>query len=291
MIDGYDTAALLTGIAISFGGAAAIWAWAWWAPIDGRVRRWAAARAVPLTEATRPYVTTRMRAARRWRSAGVGLAWTAPLLWELVHRSAYADLDAWVVPSLALALYLSGAVAAEVVAARRLPPGRAAMDAREVAAYVPSALLRWPPRLAVASVVVAGWAWSIGAVDDSRAHPAALHVVVAAAVLAGVGASRWIPGYIVSRRQPVVAPEMTRADDALRSWSAHSCLGAILAAQMALLGQQAFGLAYQVGTPLRWALLAVAVTSIALAIGTFQVASGPDWRWTVRRDLPSGAGG
>lgn len=291
MIDGYDTAALVTAALITFGGAAAILAWGWWAPIAGRVERWAAARRVPLTDESEPYVSRRMRAARRWRCTGVAIAWTLPFGWQVLHRSAYARIDGWVVPGLALALYLAGAVAAEVIAARRLPTGGAAVDQREVTAYLPASLLRWPTRLAAASVVLAGSAWLAGPVDDGRSLPAALQAGLAVVSVAVVAPSRWLPRYIVSRRQPFVSSALIRADDGLRSWSAHACVAAVLSAQLLVISQQASGLAHQLATPSRWVLLALALASLAIAIGVVQVVSGPDWRWTVRRDLPSGAGG
>lgn len=293
MIDGYDTTTLVVGTVLFLGSATLIVGWGWLGPLHGRADRWATSRSVVLTDESRPYVMRRLRSARRWRTTAVAIAWVSPWAYQIARRSAYDSLDhAWAV---LLGGYLLGVIGAELWAARRTPRGRGALlEPRDVNQYVTPSLFTWCRRSVIASAAVTsfasfapvqddpttGWVWS------TRTHAA--WSVVAVGLL---GAAHLLARLIVSRRQPYRGEGLTRADDALRSWSAHACVGACLGALLLIVSNQLWNIAaWSDWTLLRWS---GAVTSFAIActaIGTIQVTTGPDWRWTVRRDGLAGEG-
>ena len=286
MIEGYDGGALVAWALASIGGAIVILLWGFVRSVDGRVERWAASRAVPLTAETRPYVTRRLRSSRRWRTAAVVVAWLLPFAWTAAHRSAYATLDVRVVASTLLLGYLAAVLVAEIVAARRLPRGRGAvLDTRRVDQYVPRVLFAWSGRCAATSVAVATAAILVVDPEPGRPFRAATQAALAVASVGALVAARAASTFIVSRRQPVVSRELLRADDALRSWSAHSCIGALLTAQLLALSQQLNDVIVVVDGPVRWVLGAVATVALCAAAGTIQVVGSPEWRWRVRRDV------
>ena len=127
-------------------------------------------------------------------------------------------------------------------------------------------------------------------VDPEAGRPfrAATQAALAVASVGALVAARAASTFIVSRRQPVVSPELLRADDALRSWSAHSCIGALLTAQLLALSQQLNDVISVVDGPLRWFLGAVSAVALFAAVGTVQVVGSPEWRWRVQRDVAIG---
>jgi hypothetical protein len=192
----------------------------------GGLERWAERFGAPLTEETVPYLQAHLRHGLRWRH-GLGAAvFVATSLLPGVASIAWRTSTPRWIALVGFGGYLVGATAAEL---RRwaMPAGRsgrAALVSRRVTDYVPA----WPLRIiGVVSIVVA--ASAAVAMHARRIDPdSARYGESATTLLAGVAAVACVVVLvgvtlltIAGRRQSSDSPELLRADEALRSHSAH----------------------------------------------------------------------
>jgi hypothetical protein len=90
-----------------------------------------------------------------------------------------------------------------------------------------------------------------------------------------------VPRLIVRRRQPFQHADPLRADDALRSWSAHAVTGVLLASMLGAMSIQVGEFRWAELTMLRWFAVPVGFGLMLVAVGSFQLLSSYSWRWRV----------
>ncbi|HEV2809913.1 MAG TPA: hypothetical protein VGV93_05895 [Acidimicrobiales bacterium] len=284
VIDGFDGAALLAA-SLSALVPAGVFLWWGFRPLGRRVDAWAAARGVPLTEQTRPFVTAHLQRARRWRTVGFTLGWLTPYLLVWVTRSAY-DQPAMNPLAVTAGGYLVGALGAELWATRRnRPSGAAVIASRDLDCYVPARAMIWVRGAAAAAAVLAVFNYAVpGKVAGNTAPEPLLLARTVLVALVLVVAAEVLPRLAIRRRQPFVSAELLRADDAVRSWSAHAMTGVLLALLLLTVAGQLFSLGRVMeSTVSRWAFYLLGLAIVAVAIGAFQHLSDYCWRWQVRR--------
>ncbi|HSV67459.1 MAG TPA: hypothetical protein VLJ59_16320 [Mycobacteriales bacterium] len=189
-----------------------------------RLESFAVAHQIPVTEENGPMLVRHLARTRRFR------CWCAAAGWLLAPLPAVAGLPPANPPSWSVLGYLVGALLAELTGRALQPvgPPRADLTPRRVADYVSptarlgpivlavlaplllTARLTWPPR-------DGGWP------SDQQVVGTTVAVVLLAVVL--VCARRWI----ASRRQPALAEDVRRADDALRANAMQTLSGGGLA--------------------------------------------------------------
>lgn len=250
-------------------------------PLGGRVDQWAEARDVPLTAETRPWVTRHLTRARRWRTVGFALGWSSAYVELWIVRSAHEAPE--IVPGwFPVAGYLAGALVAELWAAfRTQPSGAAALTTRRIERYLPTEARRWTWLTAGASVALV----PLYAVVPLREDPwviglerFALQTMVILALLA---ANEVVPRLIVRRRQVFHSPELLRADDALRSWSAHAVTGTFLACMLGALSVQTGELRWAEAKLVQWVAYPTSFGLMIIGYLAFRYLSSYDWRWRV----------
>jgi hypothetical protein len=185
-----------------------------------RVERFARLHALPITVSNGNQAIRYLAVTRRWRTAGLigGLVvsggWTLPD--GRVGGDSLAMFSGWFV----------GALVAEVRVARvPFGPRRAAsLMPRSPAAYLSRAARALLPAATALSLAV-GAATAIAALTGHEVHRVAAlaWLVVTLTTAAAVHAMR---RYILHRPQPVAPPDVTAADDAIRSRSLHVLSGA-----------------------------------------------------------------
>ncbi len=284
IIDGFDGAALLAASLYAL-VPAGLFLWWGFRPLGRRVDAWAAARGVPLTEQTRPFLTAHLQRARRWRTVGFTLGWLTPYLLLWVTRSAYDQPE---VNPLAVTAggYLVGALGAELWATRRSrPSGAAVIASRDLDCYVPARVMIWVRGAAAAAAVLAVVNFAVpGKVAGNTAPEPLLLARTVLVALVLVVAAEVLPRLAIRRRQPFVSAELLRADDAVRSWSAHAMTGVLLALLLLTVAGQLFSLGRVMEpTVTRWTFYLLSLAIVAVAIGAFQHLSDYCWRWQVRR--------
>lgn len=141
---------------------------------------------------------------------------------------------------LGLAGYFAGAFATEVGLARRRSTvlGTASLVPRRIDDYVDSWATRWPLYAVAASVAVAFV--HIAAARDELLLVAALLPLAVVAVAATV---RMSLRYVASRPQPLEAPDLLAADEAIRSASCHVLAGTGTAVASLVVAVQLWALA------------------------------------------------
>ena len=284
IIDGFDWAALLAASLYAL-VPAGLFLWWGFRPLGRRVDAWAVARGVPLTEQTRPFLTAHLQRARRWRTVGFTLGWLTPYLLLWVTRSAYDQPE---VNPLALTAggYLVGALGAELWATgRNRPSGAAVIASRDLDCYVPARVMIWVRGAAAAAALLAVVNFAVaGKVAGNTAPEPLLLARTVLMVLVLVVAAEILPRLAIRRRQPFVSAELLRADDAVRSWSAHAMTGVLLALLLLTVAGQLFSLgSVMEPTVTRWTFYLLSLAIVAVAIGAFQHLSDYCWRWQVRR--------
>ncbi len=280
-IDGLDPTTLVVTTVFSL-VPAILFLWWGFKPMGARIDVWAQARGVPLTDETRPSVTARLHRARRWRTVGFTLGWLAPYAHLWLTRSAF---DQPSLGYLTLVGYVVAALCAELSSPRRSSTsGAAELSVRDVERYLPTAARKWVHVVAGASVA----ATAANALLPQRpaggspdAGGFALGTVV---VLALLVAAEILPRIVVRHAQPFHSSDLLTADDALRSWSAHAVVGALLASMLFVLSRQVMQLGSESNLQLlRWTGPVTGALLFVLGIVAFQSLSGYDWRWHVSR--------
>jgi hypothetical protein len=158
---------------------------------------------------------------RRWRATGLAAGLAATLAWHLRQQMFGVN---WV---FMLAGWFLGALIAELRVARLTARRSAAvLVPRSADRYLPPVAL-WAPPVAAAScvalIVVLSVAVGLGASVGRVAWGRASSLLVAAlAVTAAVWAAQ---RHVLTRAQPVAAPDLTQADNAIRSRSLHALGG------------------------------------------------------------------
>ena len=251
------------------------------------VAEWASSRGLVLTPANRPMVAWYLENARslRWLGAIGGIV-LPPLVALALGFRIKGVPTGWV---WVFAGYLVGALYAEaalVRPARAACARAAALLTRDLRDYLPGRRL-WAQRgLGVVGVVVAVAAALVAYPDE----PNAFRPIVAGAVVGGVAAGvlgvvlealqRWVG----RRPQPVSAPDLVAADDAIRSQSVHSILGSGIAVQLLLVSPAFMALASSDVQVLRWTMWVPSVFGWVAAVWACL------WfghrTWTVRRVVP-----
>lgn len=222
-------------------------------PLDAAfVREWADAHALVLTPTNRPLVEYYLATARKLRTLGAVAGILLPPLftWSLGLDNPRVS-GFWALPG-----YLIGAAYAELRLNRPLGRQRAASLApRRLGDYLPRRLLR-AQRVAGVFSALGALAALLTQADDLDTNAGA--VIVAGGVGAALAiALELVERHIVARPQPVVAPDLVAADDAIRSQSIHSVAGSGLAIVILCLVSVGLALAEGLDEPLRSVLLVV----------------------------------
>lgn len=110
--------------------------------------------------------------------------------------------------------------------------------------------------------------------------------MTSAVVLIGLIAAEVLPRLVVRRAQPYRSPALLVADDALRSWSAHAVVGALLASMLMLVSGQLWSLGGSSTLMLMsWVFQPSAFVVAVVALASVQLLSGYEWRWRVARTV------
>ena len=152
---------------------------------------------------------------RRWRTVGLVVGLLASVGWALSQGAVRVDFLTL------FAGWFVGALVAEIRLARTsFGPRRAAsLTARVPVMYLPRLAWWLVPALAVASVALAGYASVRAGAPDPT-----VWLLGGAAVVIAVVVNR-VQARVLRRPQPVEAPDVVAADDAIRSRSLHVLTG------------------------------------------------------------------
>lgn len=228
---------------------------------------WADAHALRLTPANRPMVEYYLSTARKLRAVGVAAGLFLPLLTAAAFGLG-GDLGG---PLWLPVGYLVGATYAELALSRPLAAERAAsLTPRRVTDYLPRRLLVAQRAIPLACLVSAGSALAIGVRRNvsggwNGPSPTALVTAAVGAVLVAL-ALDVVERYLVRRPQPVVAPDLLAADDAIRAQSLHSVCASGVSLLLVVLSFSATALATSEVAVLRWTMWVVAVLCLLAAV-------------------------
>jgi hypothetical protein len=248
-----------------------------------RVRAWAAAQALPLTEENEPIVTDRLARGGRWRAVG---ALGGLLLGTVVGTVVGSDLDLLLLVAVVLG-YMGGVLAGSVGAAP-LPQGdrrRASLDTRRLVDYVPPIGLRWM-YAGVVATLAATVAFLLLPRDESLVDPAE-SVVASLVAVAVAGTARLLSGHLVRRPQPAASAPIVASDDAIRSAGVRSAVASGTAAVMVTLSYALYALATADVAFLGVTMQLAALGCLGFAWGAWRILIDPS-RWRVRRGLEPG---
>ena len=219
------------------------------------VREWADAHALRLTPDNRTMVEYYLGTAQKLRTLGAvaGIVLPPLVAWALGwdNTTGWSPL-LWILPG-----YLIGAFYAELALNRPLGrTGAASLTPRRVRDYLPARLVTGQRLFGLIAVLGAA-AVLVLPIDDRLAGTG----TAAAGFIGGAVAVaiEVIERHIVARPQPVVAPDLVAADDAIRSQSMHSVSGSGLAIIMLCVGSVALALAQSLEGPLSIAVVPIVV--------------------------------
>ena len=252
-------------------------------PREGQLAEWARTYGLDLTHDNRPVVIGYLRTTRRFRAVGGAGGWFIGGLPLLIGQPLPLGIDNL---SLALAGYFGGAALAELRFSRRgagPTPRRASLVPREVDDYVAP----WVRRVSWAAVALAvallGVYAGLGRVGDGgRPAIEVLPGVLGAATVVVV--ATWAQRRLVHRPQPLSAPDLVAADDALRASSISTAAGAgIVSALLALSHVLSSILLATRAWPVRWLILVAGMGILALIVASLVSVFHPGPSWFGRR--------
>ena len=257
------------------------------APRPAQVVAWGDVYGLELTAANRPVVERYLRRTKRLRTIGA----LGGLLFSIAFTAVtegQASNSIWGNGLLmAAAGYVVGALVAEAALSRpeRTLPRAASLEPRTLGQYLPGYAI-WAQR--VIPVLAVGLV-PISAALEGRGSSGRGGLVSFAAVAVGlvaVGlALEGIERMIVRRSQPVVAPDLLLADEAIRASSIHAMAGAGNA--LLLLGL-AFLLSALVSAtssgPLNWTFGILSFLALGLALSSW-IDLGHPSSWRIRRRI------
>jgi hypothetical protein len=255
------------------------------APRPGQVLAWADVYGLELTAANRSVVERYLRRTKRLRTIGA----LGGLLFSIVFTAATQGRESNSIGGngllMAAAGYVLGALVAEALLSHpeRTLARAASLEPRALAQYLPGYAI-WAQR--VIPVLAMGLLPVYAALEQqpsSLASGLAQFAAVAAGLVAVGLALEGIERMIVRRAQPVVAPDLLLADEAIRASSIHAMAGAGNALLL-------LGLAYLVSTlvtatshsPLNWTFGILSFVALGLALSSW-IDLGHPKSWRIRR--------
>jgi hypothetical protein len=255
------------------------------APRPGQVLAWAEVYGLELTAANRPVVERYLRRTKRLRTIGAlgGLVFSIGFTAATQGRAANSLGGNGLL--LAAAGYVLGALVAEALLSqpeRRLARA-ASLEPRTLSQYLPGYAI-WAQRvLPVLAVVLVPVYAALEGQASSRLPGLPQFVAVAAGLVAAGLALEGIERMIVRRAQPVVAPDLLLADEAIRASSIHAMAGAGNALLL-------LGLAYLLSTlvtatsirALSWTFGILSFVALGLALSSW-IDLGHPRSWRMRR--------
>ena len=245
--------------------------------------RWAADLGLQVTPVNEGLIRSYIARTRGLRTLGAVAGFATPIVYsQIADRSLPAPFDFSLLD--AAAGYLIGAVLAELTVRRPKSDAPAAsLTPRALKDYLPPVLTT---ALRVSALIALGLAAVLYLLpEDQVKHPPDLPpaiplIVSVVVIVAGVEA---LQRFIVRRPQPVVHPDLLRADDAIRSASLHALAGAGLALEFMLLSGFVFAIGLMVDVQImRWTLpwLSIALWGVGLGcwMHTTRPQTGEAWR-------------
>ncbi|HEV2070617.1 MAG TPA: hypothetical protein VGR26_12560 [Acidimicrobiales bacterium] len=252
-------------------------------PRQGHLAEWARTYGLELTDDNRPAVIGYLRTTRRFRAVGGAGGWFIGGLPLLIGQPLPLDIDGL---ALALAGFFGGAALAELRFSRRgagPTPRRASLVPREMDDYVAP----WVRRVSWAAVALAVALLGVYAAldrvgDGGRPAIEVLPGVLGAATVVAV--ATWAQRRLVNRPQPLSAPDLVAADDALRASSAATAAGAgLISALLALSNVLSSILLATRAWPVRWLILVAGLGILALIVASLVSVFHPGPWWFGRR--------
>jgi hypothetical protein len=246
-----------------------------------RVERFAQRHRLLVTADNGQRVIDYLATTRRWRAIGLAAGLAASLAWQLPQQRIGIN---WV---FMLAGWFVGALIAELRVARLTARRSAAvLVARSADRYLPAVAL-WAPPVAAASclaLTVLTAALGLGASASRVAWGQASCLLLAAlAVTTAVWAAQ---RHVLTRAQPVTAPDLTQADNAIRSRSLHALGGSgtalALYCALGLAGVVAVALPDLAGV----VTVANVIAAFAIPLLGWRIATSP-WPTADLQDTPS----
>jgi hypothetical protein len=253
-------------------------------PRPGQVLEWADSYGLMMTDANRPMVERYLRRTKRYRTVGAvaGLIFSVFILAATEGRASNTLWTNGLIT--AAAGYLLGAVAAEATLSRpaRSAPRAALLELRTLGHYLPGYAI-WAQRILPALSV--GLVLLLAGLDVQPSSAAAS--VLAFAELAALtvllaGGLELVERLIVRRAQPLAAPELMLADEAIRSSSIHALAGAGIALLLVGLSYQLSRLVTATNGPLSSVLGFLSILALLLAFSSW-IDLGHPKSWRLRR--------
>ncbi len=243
-----------------------------------RIERFAARQQLAITVANGNRVIAYLATTRRWRAGGLAVSIAASFVWGIAHGGpSFGSLQLF-------SAWFAGAVIAEW-RVTKLPAGdrrAASLEARAPELYVSRVARAAPPLFAAVSVAALVVCVAVpGARQRLPMGELAFNALVAT-VFAAIG--RLVERRILDRPQPLTAPDLVAADDAIRSRSLHVTVASITAVTGFCLGSQLSAVAHTYpGTGIGSYLGMVAVLGpLCVAIAAYRFSTLP---WSVRRTV------
>ena len=253
-------------------------------PGETQLAQWARTYGVELTDDNRPVVIGYLRTTRRFRALGGAAGWSiGGLLPLLISPPLPPGISGM---HLALAGYFGGAALAELRFSRRgtgPTPRRASLVPREMDDYVGPWVRRvsWVA-VALAVTLLGVYAGLDRVGDGGRPAIEVLPGVLGAATVVAV--ATWAQRRLVNRPQPLSAPDLVAADDALRASSASTAAGAgIISALLALSHVLSSILLATRAWPVRWLIVVAGMGILALVVASLVSVFHPEPWWFGRR--------
>lgn len=248
--------------------------------------RWARVYGIELTGANQQMIVTYLRRTKRIRTVGALAGLGTSVLVVTITNGGQSNFLFGNGLFLAVVGYLLGTVVAEAVIPR--PAGgtirTASLVPRALNDYLPGyavAALRGLPILSVALIPVFMIAHGRSAPPVSTISDLGFAVTSAVLLVMAIGIAV-MQRMIVHRPQPVLAPDLLEADDAVRSASVHALAGGGVALSLIWLTYQLGAIGNGQAGLVSWVLAFLAILSIGLALASWIDLAHPK-EWRVRR--------
>lgn len=252
-------------------------------PREAQLAQWARTYALELTDDNRPVVIGYLRTTRRFRAVGGAGGWLIGGLPLLSGQPLPPGIDGF---ALALAGYFGGAALAELLFSRQRTgptPRRASLVPREMDDYLAPWVWRmsWAA-LALTVALLGAYAGLDRIGPGPRSASDLLPGVLGAAMVVVV--ATWAQRRLVHRPQPLSAPDLVAADDALRAASMSTAAGAgIITALLALSSVLWNILLATDAPPVRWLLYLAQLPIWLLIVASLFSVFHPEPWWFGRR--------
>ncbi|MFF5209495.1 hypothetical protein [Streptosporangium sp. NPDC000396] len=242
-----------------------------------RLAAFASQYGVTVTVDNGPFLIGYLARTTRWRAIGGAAGWLTATVLPLPGGSLLG----------AAVGYLLGALAAEFRTSARLitpaGPRRAALEIRRSKDYV-SWVDRWGPALTVVAVVFQAGSYLIWPSRLEAHEVAGAAIAAGGLVMAGLALLMWASRWLVTRRaQPLVSPELSAADDAVRASSLQAIGGVALTLMCLVASGVTWGIAQNLAAPAPFSWVSTLLPYLLVVAAVYARVAGSMRAHRVRR--------